>query len=135
MSAYNKFDSFSLNVLSGLENFAANSYKVMVSDVAPVRTNKVKADITEIAAGNGYVAGGVATAMTIADNAGVSSVSAADTPIAATSAGPIAPWRYAILYNATTGNLVSWFDYGAEVTITASNSTTVKFPGGLLNLS
>jgi len=133
MSAFNKFDVFSLNVLSALENFTAHSYKVMLTDVAPVRTNTIKSNITEIAAGNGYTAGGGVSAVSLADAAGVTTASAGPVTFTA-SGGSIATWRYAVIYNATTNNLVGWYDYGAEVIITATNSGGASFATGLLTL-
>jgi hypothetical protein len=42
--------------------------------------------------------------------------------------GSIAQFRYAVLYNSTpvSGNLIAWWDYGAEVTLTSGNSFTVS---------
>jgi hypothetical protein len=43
------------------------------------------------------------------------------------SGGAIAQFRYAVLYNSTaaSGNLIGWWDYGAEVNLTNGNTFTV----------
>lgn len=60
MAAFNKFNAFVEAVAEKVHNLGADTLKVMLTNVAPVATNSVKADLTEIAAGNGYTAGGTA---------------------------------------------------------------------------
>jgi hypothetical protein len=73
MAAYNKFQAFVENVAEKVHNLGADALKLLlVNSPAPVATNSVKADLTEIAAGNGYSAGGTAiTITTSAQAAGV----------------------------------------------------------------
>ena len=42
--------------------------------------------------------------------------------------GTIATFRYAVLYNATAagGNLIGWWDYGTNLTVTSGNSFQVQ---------
>ena len=58
MAAFNKFNSFIEAVFEGQHNFESNTFKVYLSNTAPTAANSVKADITEIANGNGYTTGG-----------------------------------------------------------------------------
>ena len=128
MASYNKFNVFTSDLVNAKHNFGANSFKVMLTNTAPVATNAVKADLTEIAAGNGYTAGGTATTMTTSTTTGTAKVTASDVVFTA-AGGAIAAARYAVLYNATTsGNpLISWWDYGSSITLNDTETLTVDF--------
>lgn len=129
---------FVQDLANGVHNLGSNTLKIMLSDVAPVATNTVKANITEIAAGNGYTAGGGAAAFVSGgDTAGLYKLILS--PVQFTAAGgSIAQFRYAILYDSTpaNGNLIGWWDYGAEVNLTNGNTFTVQLDqvNGVLTL-
>jgi hypothetical protein len=126
MAVFNKFNVFVSDLAQGVHNLNTNTLKVMLSDTAPVATNTVKANITEIAAGNGYTAGGAtATFVSGADTAGLYKLILAAVSWTA-SGGSIAQFRYAVLYNATpaAGNLIGFWDFGAEVNLTNGNTFT-----------
>jgi hypothetical protein len=129
MSAYNKFNCFVGDLANGVHNLTTATLKVMLTDTAPVATNTIKSNITEIAAGNGYVAGGIAAAL-VSDNdvSGLFTLIIAQPSVTA-SGGNIAQFRYAVLYNSSNanGNLIAWFDFGAEVNLTNGNTFTVAF--------
>lgn len=126
MSAFNKFNVFVSDVAQKVHNLNSDTLKVMLSDVAPVATNTIKSNITEIAAGNGYIAGGaVATFVSGGDVAGLYKLVLAAVAWTA-SGGSIAQFRYAVLYNSTagSGNLVGWYDFGSEINLTVGNTFT-----------
>ena len=126
MAAFNKFNQFVADVANKVHNLGADTLKVMLSNTAPAATNAVKTDITEIAAGNGYTAGG-----TYALKLNNVTFTAAG--------GAIGPFRYCVLYNATpaAGNLIGWYDYGTALTVTSGNSFQVQFDAtnGVLQLA
>jgi hypothetical protein len=132
MAAYNKFNQFVLDLTNGAQDWDAHTFKVMLTNTAPVVTNAIKADIIDIAAGNGYTAGGTATAITTSQASGVAKVVATDVVFIA-SGGSIGPFRYVVLYNDTQATpakpLVAWWDYGAALTLAAGESFTVDFDG------
>ena len=138
MAAFNKFNQFVQDLAVKVHNLNSDTLKVMLSDVAPLATNKVKADITEIAAGNGYTAGGGAAGFNSGgDIVGVYKLVLA--PVQWTAAGgSIAQFRYVVLYNASaaSGNLIGWWDYGAEINLTNGNTFTVQLDqtSGVLTL-
>ena len=70
MAAYNKFNQFTKDLIDGVHDFDAHTFKVMLTNTAPVATNTVKANLTEISAGNGYTAGGTATTITTSTSSG-----------------------------------------------------------------
>lgn len=127
MAAFNKFDSLVLDLATKVHNLNSDALKIMLSNTLPVRTNTVKANITDIAAGNGYTAGGAAAAFVSgADTSG--SYKLILSPVVFTaSGGSFAAFEYAVLYNSTaaSGNLIGWYDYGAAITLTNGNSFTV----------
>jgi hypothetical protein len=126
MAAFNKFNVFVSDVANKVHNLNSDVLKVLLTDVAPVATNTVKANLTEIAAGNGYTAGGAtATFVSGGDVAGLYKLILAAVSFTA-SGGSIAQFRYAVLYNSTTtnGNLINWWDFGAEVNLTNGNTFT-----------
>lgn len=127
MAIYNKFNSFTNDVLDAKHNFSSNAFKVMLTNTAPVVTNSLKADLTEIGAGNGYTAGGTATTITKSTASGVSKV--VGTNVVFTATGAVGPFQYAVLYNDTTPNkpLIAWWDYNSPVTLANTETLTVAF--------
>lgn len=127
MAAYNKFNVFTQDLDQGAHQFQTHVYKFMLTNTAPVATNAVKADITEISAGNGYTAGGAATTVTRANASGVDKVSA--TAVTITATGSVGPFRYCVLYNDTQTSpakpLVCWFDYGSNITMVNTQTFTI----------
>jgi hypothetical protein len=129
MAAYNKFDQFVEDLAKGVHNCNTGAFKVALSNVAPVVGNKVLADITQIVAANGYVAGGNAAAFVSgAQTGGIYKLTLSDVLFTATG-GAINTFRYAILYNDTPAAplkpLAGWWDYGAAQNITLGNSFLV----------
>jgi hypothetical protein len=139
MAAFSKFDQFVLDLATKVHNLNSDVLKVMLSNTLPVRTNKVKADIAEIAAGNGYVAGGVAAPFVSGgDVSGLYKLILSAAQFTA-AGGSFAVFQYAVLYNSTpaAGPLIGWYDFGAAVTLTNGNSFTVNFDqtNGVLTLA
>ncbi len=139
MAAFNKFNAFVADIANKVHNLGSDTLKVMLSNTAPAPANAVKTDITEIAAGNGYTAGGTqATLVSSAQASGTYALKLNNVTFTA-SAGAIGPFRYCVLYNATagSGNLIGWYDYGSALTVTAGNSFQVQFDpaNGVLQLA
>ena len=139
MAAFNKFNQFVADVANKVHNLGSDTLKVALTNTAPVATNTVFANITEIAAGNGYAAGGgAATLVSSAQSSGTYVLKLNNVTFTATP-GSIGPFRYCVLYNATpaAGNLIGWYDYGTGVTVTTGNSFQVQFDGtnGVLQLT
>lgn len=119
-----KFNDFVLQQNKGVHDFSSHTFKIMLCNTAPVATNSVKADLTEIAAGNGYTAGGTAVGgVTASRVAGVTTVYGNKVAFTA-SAGSVGPFRYAVLYNnsATNKNLVGYWDYESAITLAAGET-------------
>jgi hypothetical protein len=141
MATYNKFQAFVENVAEKVHNLGADTLKVMLTNTAPVNTNTVFANLTEIAAGNGYTAGGTAATISAsAQTSGTYKLTLADVIFTA-SGGSIGPFRYAVLYNDTPTSpadpLIAWWDYGSSITLANGESFTVDFDGtnGVLTIA
>ena len=126
MAVGNKFNQFIADVYNGVHNLSSNTIKAYLTNVAPAATNSVKADIAEIAAGNGYTAGGVTIAVVSStQTAGTYSLVTGDATITAT--GAIGPFRYVVFYNDTTADdrLIQWYDDGTSVTMSSGDTFTI----------
>jgi hypothetical protein len=128
MPAFNKFNAFVADVANKVHNLGADVLKIMLSNTAPVATNAIKSDITEIAAGNGYSAGG--TAVTITSSAQASGLYKliGNNVVFTGSGGSFGPYRYAVIYNSTpaNGNLIGWWDYGSSLSTNNGDTFTVS---------
>jgi hypothetical protein len=139
MATFFKFQDFSEQLIRGIHDFDAHTFKVYLSNAAPSASlDAVKADLAEITAGNGYTAGGNATTITVAEVTGTTTVSG--TEVVFTATGAVGPFQYAVLYNDTSAskNLVGAWDYGTSVSLATGETFTVKFsnasPGAILTL-
>jgi hypothetical protein len=133
MAAYNKFQCFVEDVAEKVHNLGADSLKVLLTNSAPVNTNTIKANLTEISAGNGYSAGGATpTISSSAQTSGTYKLTLADAVITA-SGGSIGPFRYAVLWNDTPTSpadpLIAWWDYGSSITLLDTETLTLDFDG------
>jgi hypothetical protein len=136
MAAFNKFNGFVSDLAAKTHNLGSDTLMVMLSNTAPSASNIAKTDITEIAAGNGYTAGGAAaTLVSSGQTSGLYKLILNNVTFTA-SGGSIATFRYAVLYNSTASRLIGWYDYGTTVTVTSGNSFQVQFDGtnGVLQL-
>jgi len=140
MATFNKFQDFSEQLTIGTHDFDTNTFKIMLTNVAPVATNSIKSNLTEISAGNGYTAGGTATTITVSETTGTTTVSGTQVVFTA-SGGTMATFQYVVLYNdsATNKNLVGWWDYATTVSLADTETFTVKFsnanPGAIFTLA
>lgn len=132
MASFNKYEVFSENLSEKVHDLDADTLKVALTNTPPdAATHAVLADITEIAAGNGYAAGGSDTQNATSRTGGVTSVTGLDVTFTA-SGGAIAQFRYVVLYNDTptptpTDPLIGWWDNGAAVDLADGESFTVDF--------
>lgn len=141
MAAFTKFNQFVEDVAEKVHNLGADTLKILLTNTAPVATNAVKADLTEISAGNGYSAGGTAVTITASSQTSGTYKLVGNDVVFTASGGSIAAFRYAVLYNDTPTSpadpLIGWWDYGSAVTITTGNTFTVDLDAtnGILQLA
>jgi hypothetical protein len=130
--------------MDGTIDIDTHAFRSILSNTGPnLGTNTVKADITEIGAGNGYAANGVSLASIAWAETGAGSGiwqwSAADWSWTA-AGGSMAAFRYVICYDDTPTSpadpLIGQLDYGSSLTLTDGNTFTVDVgANGIFRLS
>ena len=145
MATYNKFQDFSEQLIRGVHDWDAHTFKIALTNVLPVATQVSLDTVTNHAAPaatSGYTAGGTATTITISESTGTTTVQGTQVVFTA-SGGTIGPFRYAVLYNDTATSpadaLIAWWDYASSITLNDGETFTVKFnnatPGTILTLA
>jgi hypothetical protein len=142
MAAFNKFNAYVENLGNAKINHSSDTHKFMLTNVAPVATNSVKADLTEISAGNGYTAGGNTGSVTSwSQTSGTAKLVLGDPATWTASGGSIGAFRYVVLYDDTPTSpadpLIGWWDYGSSITLAATESFTADADptNGILTLA
>jgi len=130
MPAVTLFESFVEEKHKATHNFSSNTFKVMLTNTAPVSTNTIKANLTEISAGNGYTAGGATTTVTLSRTADTLKILFSDVSWTA-SGGSMATFRYFAVYNDTDASdkLVCYGDLGSSYTLASGSTFTIDFDG------
>jgi len=137
MASYNKFQAFVEALAEKLHNLGSDTLTVALTAAAnaPVASNAVLADLTEIAYTN--CSARAITTSSSAQTAGTYKLVLADLTLSA-SGGVVGPFRYVVIYNDTALNneLICWFDYGSEITLADGEDLDIDFDGanGLLQL-
>lgn len=140
MAVGTKFNALAADVFNKVHNFGADTFKFMLTNVAPVVTNAIKTDITEIAAGAGYTAGGASlTLVSSSQTGGLYKYIATIAVPSWTSTGSFASFRYPVLYNSTaaSGNLIAFWDYGSAISLASTQtfSLTLDAVNGIVQAS
>lgn len=140
MASFVKYQCFVENLAEKVHNLGSDSLKIALTNTAPnVATHTTLANITEIAAGNGYTAGGNSAGVsTSVQTAGVYKLVLTDPSAFIASGGAIGPFRYAVLYNATAGGaLIGYWDYGSSISLNVGETFTVDLDqtNGVLQLT
>lgn len=137
MAAFNKFQDFVEQLCKGIHqcHAAGHTFKIALTNSAPVATNTIFANITEITSGNGYTAGGTDIQNDLAEVTGTATCSAVDVTITA-SGGSIGPFRYAVVYNDTATSpadaLIGYWDGGSNITLANGESILLDFAANSL---
>lgn len=131
MATYNKFQDYVEQLCKGVHNWSTHTFKAGLTNSAPVATNTIYSNLTEISAGNGYSAGGMTLdTVTLTETTGTAKVTIADEVLTA-SGGSIGPFRYVPIYNDTATSpadaLVNWYDYGSSITLASGETFTLDF--------
>jgi hypothetical protein len=132
VSTYNKFQAWAETMPEGA-NLATDQFTLALSNVAPIAINSVLADITEIAYTN--LSARNFTTASSSQTGGTYTLVLND--LVVTASGPVATFRYAVIYDDTVAGdpLVGWWDYGSSITMANAETFTVDFTGAALTLS
>lgn len=135
MAAFQKFHAFAEAVAEGAHNLGSDQLVIALTNTAPVETNAVLADLTQITYTN--LSSRNVTTASSAQTSGTYKLTCDD--LVLTASGSVGPFRYAVLYNdtAASDNLIGFWDYGSSITMANGESFTVDFDAanGVLTLA
>lgn len=138
MATFTKFNAFVENLAEKVFDLGSDSLKIALcaSANAPVATNAVLADLTEISYTN--LSSRVVTTTSSAQSSGTYKLILQDLTLTA-SGGSVAAFRYVVLYDDTAASdqLIGFWDYGSSLTLADGESLTLDFDGsaGALQLA
>ena len=129
MATATVFNCLTEDLAEGVHNFDTHTFKVALCNTAPVATNSVLADLTQISAGNGYTAGGSTVPNTATSRTSAETSFVGDAVEFTADGGAIGPFRYWAVYNDTaTGDpLVAFWDNGSAITLPDEATFRVRF--------
>lgn len=132
MATYNKFQAWAETMVESA-NLGSDQFVIALSNSAPVATNSVLADITQISYTN--LSSRNLTTASSTQSAGNYSLTLND--LVLTASGSVGPFRYVVLFDDTLASdpLVGWWDYGSSITMANGETFTVDFTGAALTLS
>lgn len=127
-----RFNCLTLDMGAGKHVFGTDQMRLFLSNTAPVATNTVIGNITEIAYTNvsGGTGGRAITTTSWSQASGVSKLILADRVVTA-SGGTVGPFRYVGVYNDTsaTDALMFYYDRGSSLTLADTETFTTDFDG------
>ena len=136
MATFSKFQSFVEAIAEKKHNLGSDTLTVALTNSAPLATNGVLADITQIA--YTYCSARVITTTSSAQTDGTYKLVLADLVLTA-AGGAVGPFRYVVIYNDTALNdeLIGWYDYLSSITLNDTETLTIDFDGtnGVLTLA
>jgi hypothetical protein len=132
MATYNKFNAWAENMPEGA-NLGTDQFVIALTNTAPVATNSVLADITQISYTN--LSSRNVTTTSASQTSGTFTLVLAD--LVMTASGAVGPFRYAVLFDDTVAGdpLLGWWDYGSSITMANGEAFTVDFTGAAITLS
>ena len=125
MPTFSKFQPFVEALAEGKHDFSADTLEIALSNSAPSAANALLTDITEIVYTNlsARTLAGVLSSQT----AGLYKLDADNKVL--TASGAVATFQYVIIFNQDAANdeLIGWWDKGAPVTLSDTETFTVNF--------
>lgn len=140
MAVFNKFQQFAEDLGKGVHNFTSDAtcsvtVALTTNANAPVATNSVLANLTEISYTN--LSSRIVTGITWEHTTGTAHMTATD--LVLTASGAVATFRWAALYNddptSPADPLIGFYDYGSDVTLASAETFTFDFATDILTLA
>ena len=138
MASFNKFETFVGDLGKKIHDLQAGGdvIKAYLTNAVPsTSADSVKADLAEITAEHGYVAGGIDIQNGWTETGGIGTMTAVDINFVA-SGGSFGPFRHVVIYNDTATNdpLIGWWTHSVTLTIEDGGSFPVDFGASVLTL-
>ena len=136
MASYNKFNQTVEDMANGVYKCDSDQFAVALTVVAPVATNSVLADLTEIA----YTNLSTRNLITLSSGqtGGVFSQLFNDLVLTA-SGGSVAAFRYITIYNDSPTSpadpLLCFYDFGSNLTLADGETLTIDFTTSTFTLA
>ena len=137
MAAFVKFNSFVEALAEKVHNLGSDSLMIALCAVgnAPTAGNSQLSNLTQISYTN--LSSRAVTTSSSAQTSGTYKLVLND--LVLTASGSVATFRYVVLYNDTATNkeLIGYWDYGSDVTLSNGETFTIDFDGtnGVLTLT
>lgn len=126
MAAFNKFNAFAADMPNGLVDLATDQLVIALTAVAPVATNSLLTDLTQVSYTN--LSSRNLTTTSSTQTGGLYKLFLVNLTLTA-SGGSSAGFRYFVIYDSTAAGspLIAWFDYGSTLTLASGDSVTISF--------
>jgi len=129
MATYNKFNQTVEDWLEGVYTASTDQFTVALCAAAnaPVATNSVLADLTQISYTN------LSSRNITTSSSGQTSGTFTQlfTDLVLTASGAVATFRYVVVYNNTPASpldpLLCWYDYGSDLTLASGETLTLDW--------
>lgn len=129
MATFNKFNQTVEDWLEGVYTASTDQFTVALTAAAnaPVATNSVLANLTEISYTN--LSSRNLTTSSSGQTSGTFTQLFSD--LVLTASGAVATFRYVVIYNNTPTSpadpLLCWYDYGSDLTLASGETLTIDF--------
>lgn len=129
MAVYNKISQFVQDLAQKVHNLSSDALTIALTTTAnkPVITNTVLANLTQISYTNCSTR--VPTITSCTQTSGTLKLILVD--LVLTASGTVGPFGAIVLYNDTptspTDPLISWWEYGSDITLASTETFTIDF--------
>jgi hypothetical protein len=123
MAAYTKYTAAVESLVEG-SNSGTDAWKVALALTTNIADTTFVAGTTDLITGAGYTQGGNACTTTTSAQAAGTYKLVLGNPATWTASGAGFTFRYAVLYNSTTGIPFGFWDYGSNVVMNGTNADT-----------
>lgn len=137
MATYNKFNQTVEDWMEGVYTASTDQFVVALTAAAnaPVATNSVLADLTQISYTN--LSSRNLTTSSSGQTSGTFTQLFSD--LVLTASGAVATFRYVVIYNDTPTSpsdpLLCWYDYGSDLALASGETLTIDFTTSTFTLA
>ena len=128
MATYNKFRQFVEDLAHQVHNLGSDQLMVALTNVAPVNTNEVLAELTQISYTNCSTRNITTTSST--QTGGTYKLTLTDLTLTA-GGGTVGAFQYVVIYNdasvAPADPLIGWYDYASSITLADGETFLINF--------